>query len=123
MPAYDYLALTATGARQRGVTEADTEQQARQRLRDQGLVPLSVEASRRGSGVTNRRPAFGRGARLSGDQVVLFTRLLGTLLSGPATGLFLAGTLSAIISAVVTAVFLVLVAQVYRQLSGRATGV
>lgn len=81
MPAYDYLALTATGARQRGVTEADTEQQARQRLRDQGLVPLSVEASRRGSGVANRRRAFGRGARLSGDQVVLFTRLLGTLLN------------------------------------------
>ena len=54
MPAYDYLALTASGARQRGVTEAETEQQARQLLRDQGLVPLSVESSRR-SATTFRR--------------------------------------------------------------------
>jgi general secretion pathway protein F len=78
MPAYDYLALTASGARQRGVTEADTEQQARQRLRDQGLVPLSVESSRRSAGAGSGA-GFRRSARLGGDQVVLFTRLLGTL--------------------------------------------
>ncbi len=75
MPAYDYLALTADGARRRGVTEADTLQQARQRLRDQGLVPLSVSSSRRESGTRPPR------ARLSADEVVLFTRLLGTLLA------------------------------------------
>ncbi len=81
MPAYDYLALTASGARQRGVTEAETEQQARQRLRDQGLVPLSVETSRRAVGATNASQRYKRTARLGGDQVVLFTRLLGTLLN------------------------------------------
>ena len=81
MPAFDYLALTASGARQRGVTEADTEQQARQRLRDQGLVPLSVEYSRRTSANGGATRGFKRSARLGGDQVVLLTRLLGTLLN------------------------------------------
>jgi len=79
MPAYDYLALDGGGARKRGVTEADTEQQARQRLREQGLVPLEIRAARRGA--AGRASPGGRGPRLSGDQVVLFTRLLGTLLN------------------------------------------
>lgn len=81
MPAFDYLALTASGARQRGVTEAETEQQARQRLRDQGLLPLSVESSRRAPDSDGAVRGFKRSARLAGDQVVLFTRLLGTLLN------------------------------------------
>ena len=81
MPAFDYLALTASGARQRGVTEAETEQQARQRLRDQGLLPLSVETSRRAPDSSGATRGFKRSARLAGDQVVLFTRLLGTLLN------------------------------------------
>ena len=80
MPAFDYVALDAGGSRRRGIAEADSEAQARQRLRDQGLVPLEVHATRRapGSGGASLRSA--RGIRLSGDQVVLFTRLLGTLL-------------------------------------------
>lgn len=75
MPAFDYVALSADGARRRGVTEAESAHQARQRLRDLGLVPLSVTSSRREAG--SRAPR----ARLSGDEVVLFTRLLGTLLA------------------------------------------
>lgn len=77
MPAFDYVALAADGARRRGVTEAETPQQARQRLREQGLIPLSVASSRRGPEQGGRT----RRARLSGDEVVLFTRLLGTLLA------------------------------------------
>ena len=80
MPAYDYLALTSAGARRRGVTEADTEQQARQRLRDQGLTPLTVQASRRAAGTAGASGPRVRNARLAGDEVVLFTRLLGTML-------------------------------------------
>ncbi len=81
MPAFDYLALDAAGARRRGVTEAETEHQARQRLRDQGLVPLEIRAARRAAGA-RARAAFGqREPRLGGEQTVLFTRLLGTLLN------------------------------------------
>ena len=82
MPAYDYLALAADGARRRGVTEADSEAQARARLRDQGLVPLEIRTARRGAGTAaSGLRLFQRGPRLDDDQVVLFTRLLGTLLN------------------------------------------
>ena len=45
-------------------------------------------------------------------------RLLGNALGGPTTGPFLAAILSSIVSAVITGVLLVLLAQIYRQLSG-----
>lgn len=92
MPAYDYLALTASGSRQRGVTEAETEQQARARLRDQGLVPLEVAASRKQL-AAGAPSMLVREPRLSSDEVVLFTRLLGTLL---ASGLPLDDALTAL---------------------------
>jgi general secretion pathway protein F len=82
MPAFDYVALTAAGARRRGVTEADSEAQARARLREQGLVPLEIRTARHSVGPTaGQGSLFRRGPNLSGDQVVLFTRLLGTLLN------------------------------------------
>ncbi|MEX2482180.1 MAG: type II secretion system inner membrane protein GspF [Gammaproteobacteria bacterium] len=82
MPAFDYVALTAAGARRRGVTEADSEHQARARLREQGLLPLEIRTARRSAaGTAPQSSLFGRGPHLSGDQVVLFTRLLGTLLN------------------------------------------
>ncbi|MEQ8232551.1 MAG: type II secretion system inner membrane protein GspF [Gammaproteobacteria bacterium] len=80
MPAYDYLALDPGGTRTRGVTEAETEAQARQRLRERGLVPLEIRATRRGASGASGGLLGARGPRLGGDQLVLFTRLLGTLL-------------------------------------------
>ncbi|MEQ8661086.1 MAG: type II secretion system ATPase GspE, partial [Gammaproteobacteria bacterium] len=80
VPAFDYLALDAAGARRRGIAEADSEAQARQRLREQGLVPLEIRATRRTQGSAGGSLLAARGPHLSGDQVVLFTRLLGTLL-------------------------------------------
>lgn len=81
MPAYDYLALTASGARRRGVTEADSEAQARARLREQGLMPLEIRTARQSAGPAGPGSLLRRSPHLSGDQVVLFTRLLGTLLN------------------------------------------
>lgn len=77
MPAYDYVALAPDGSRRRGVTEAESPQQARSRLREQGLTPLEVGAARRAAG-SGGVPRHGR---MSGDEVVLFTRLLGSLLA------------------------------------------
>ena len=51
MAAYEYIALDAGGRQKKGVIEADSSRQIRQILRDQGLVPLSVDtASDRSSG-------------------------------------------------------------------------
>jgi general secretion pathway protein F len=43
MAVFDYQALTAEGSTRKGSTEADSARQARQQLRDQGLVPLQIE--------------------------------------------------------------------------------
>lgn len=43
MPAYQFIALDASGKQQKGVLEGDSARQIRQQLRDQALVPVSVD--------------------------------------------------------------------------------
>jgi general secretion pathway protein F len=43
MAAFDYIALDQQGARHKGVLQGDSARQVRARLRDQGLLPLTVE--------------------------------------------------------------------------------
>ncbi|MGH8597032.1 MAG: type II secretion system F family protein, partial [Gammaproteobacteria bacterium] len=92
MAAFDYSALSTDGATRRGVIEADSERQARKFLREQQLTPLNVAASRRKPGAPARGFRIGL-ARMSGDELALFTRLLGTLLK---SGLPLDDALSAL---------------------------
>ena len=80
MPAYEYIALDARGKQKKGVLEADSVRQIRQLLRDQGLVPMEVDAAREqqstgGFSLSN----FGR--RLGALDRVLFTRQLATLIA------------------------------------------
>ncbi|ROR29575.1 type II secretion system inner membrane protein GspF [Inmirania thermothiophila] len=74
MGAFRYQALDARGRTRRGLIEADGPRQARQRLREQGLVPLAVEAE--------AAPTPGGGTRrdaLGGADLVLAMRQLATL--------------------------------------------
>lgn len=75
MAAYEYLAMDASGARQRGVQEADSERQARQLLRDRQLVPLRLRAARGGRVPGTRASARGLNAAV----LALLTRQLATL--------------------------------------------
>jgi len=80
MAAYEYIALDAGGRQRKGVIEADSGRQIRQILRDQGLVPLKVDAaSERGVAQTGRRVRWRRG--MSGLDLAMFTRQLSTLLA------------------------------------------
>lgn len=77
MGAFEYSALDAGGKERSGVLEGDTPRQVRQRLREQGLVPLSVEE-------VVRREAAGTGParsrrRISATDLALITRQLATL--------------------------------------------
>ncbi|HEX7036364.1 MAG TPA: type II secretion system inner membrane protein GspF [Pseudomonadales bacterium] len=79
MAAFEYAALDARGRQRKGVLEADSLRQTRQMLRDQGLVPLSVEPAverkaRSGSGFSFVR-------RLGPLDRVLLTRQLATLIA------------------------------------------
>lgn len=77
MAAFEYSALDAAGATCQGVLEADSDRQARRQLRQNGLTPLDVREPHK---ATKKARSSPRGRRLSGEQLALFTRLLGTLL-------------------------------------------
>ena len=73
MAAYEYIALDAGGRQKKGVIEADSSRQIRQILRDQGLVPLSVDtASERSGAPSGRRWRWRRG--MSALDLALFTQ-------------------------------------------------
>ncbi len=80
MPAYEYVALDPGGRQKKGVLEADSLRQIRQTLRDQGLVPLSVEAaSERHRTTQGNRWRWRRG--ISALDLALLTRQMSTLLA------------------------------------------
>ena len=80
MAAYEYTALDSGGREKKGVLEADTARLVRQKLREQGLIPLAVEAAaerekRRAKG------NFGLRRRISSTDLALITRQLATLIA------------------------------------------
>ncbi|MBB3330625.1 general secretion pathway protein F [Halomonas campaniensis] len=72
MPTYRYLALKRDGSRARNVLQADSEQHARQLLRDQGLFPRRLNP-------VAQRPGLLRRQRLDNESLALLTRQLATL--------------------------------------------
>ncbi|MGR8947865.1 MAG: type II secretion system inner membrane protein GspF [Gammaproteobacteria bacterium] len=78
MATFEYSALTSSGETKKGVLEADSEKQARRQLREQSLTPMQVAESR--SQRTGGRSIQWRAGKLPAEQLVLLTRLLGTLL-------------------------------------------
>lgn len=77
MTAYRYSAADASGRDQLGVLEADSARQARQLLRNQGLVPLVVEPVE--SEAARRAPGAWRGRRLSQAELAVLTRQFASL--------------------------------------------
>ena len=90
MAAYAYQALDANGRKRNGVVEADTERQVRQQLREQALIPVSVELAEDAS-VAGRAVASGTGLlewlsrprvrRVKAADLALITRQLATLVA------------------------------------------
>lgn len=74
MPAYQYQALQKDGRTSKGVIEADSERQARQLLRERGLIPTQIDA------LARRRQGYAKG-KLSASDLSLLTRQLATLLA------------------------------------------
>lgn len=99
MPAYRFEALQADGATRKGVIEADSLKTARNQLRAQLLVPLTVEAIAGASGESTgstlpwwQRP-IGRSQAFSASQRAVWTRQLAGLVS---SGLSIERALSAL---------------------------
>ncbi|SDU17000.1 type II secretion system inner membrane protein GspF [Halopseudomonas salegens] len=76
MPAFEYVALDARGKTCKGVEEGDSSRQVRSRLRDQGLMPVSVDqVAEKVSWL--RLPVFQ--ARVKPLELALATRQMATL--------------------------------------------
>ncbi|MFZ9085455.1 MAG: type II secretion system inner membrane protein GspF [Steroidobacteraceae bacterium] len=77
MPAWEYTALDASGKERSGVLEGDSARQVRSLLREQGLLPVSVEE------VADEKPrsmgGISFGGRISAMDLALLTRQLATL--------------------------------------------
>ncbi|EKE85218.1 type II secretion system inner membrane protein GspF [Idiomarina xiamenensis] len=83
MAAFEYQAVAANGRKKKGVIEADTVRQVRQLLREQGLLPLHVQAAAEHERVSKdptvapRRQWLVR--KVSASDLALITRQLATL--------------------------------------------
>lgn len=79
MAGFKYQAIAASSGRiHKGVLEVDSARQARLQLRDQGLIPLEVDALTQAAGKERSGKRRFR-SRLSGAELNLLTRQLATL--------------------------------------------
>lgn len=77
MGAYEYSAVDPAGKQTKGVIEGDTARHVRQLLREQSLIPLSVDEV---SGQSrDRKPGFSLRRGMSTSDLSLITRQLATL--------------------------------------------
>ncbi|MGN5517378.1 type II secretion system inner membrane protein GspF [Halopseudomonas sp. Lyrl_26] len=76
MPAFEYVALDQTGRTRKGVEEGDSSRQVRTRLREKGLMPMSVNEVAEKQSVL-RMPMFQR--RIKPLELSLATRQMATL--------------------------------------------
>ncbi len=74
MGAYQYQALKKNGSNHKGVIEADSERQARQLLREQGLIPTHIQT------LAQQRKNISK-SKMSAADLSLMTRQLATLLA------------------------------------------
>ena len=78
MGAFEYVAVDTAGKERKGVLEGDTARQVRQSLRDQNLLPVSVnEVAQRESRHSKQTISLRRG--VSAADLSLLTRQLSTL--------------------------------------------
>ncbi len=82
MAAFEYTALNTNGREEKGVLEADSGRQVRQLLRDRGLTPLGVSATRAREKSTTASSRFSQWFKpsLSVTDRALVTRQLATLI-------------------------------------------
>lgn len=82
MPAFAYRAADKSGTARKGIIEASSPAAARALLREQALLPLSVEAANERRGVQGdvRLPAFLRRGGIGARQLATVTRQIATLI-------------------------------------------
>ncbi|MGL4380625.1 MAG: type II secretion system inner membrane protein GspF [Vibrio sp.] len=78
MAAFEYKALDSKGRHKKGIIEGDNARQVRQRLKEQGLVPIEVLETQ-AKAARSRRQGLGFKRGISTPDLALITRQLSTL--------------------------------------------
>ncbi|MGR5248877.1 type II secretion system inner membrane protein GspF [Vibrio aestuarianus] len=78
MGAFEYKALDAKGKQKKGVIEGDNARQVRQRLKEQGLIPVEVLGTKAKAAKQEQSP-FSMKRGISTPDLALITRQLSTL--------------------------------------------
>ncbi len=94
MAGYKYQAIDTQGKLRKGVLEVDSARQARSNLRDDGLIPLEVEALTQPEEKSGSRSASLARKRISANDLALITRQFATLIG---SGLTIEQTMNALI--------------------------
>lgn len=81
MAAFEYIALNPKGREEKGVLEADSSRHVRQLLRDKGMAPLSVSATREDKSTGKNPFADLFKPRLTVRELAMITRQLATLIA------------------------------------------
>ncbi|MGH1461884.1 MAG: type II secretion system inner membrane protein GspF [Neptuniibacter sp.] len=81
MPSFEYHAYDTSGKRTKGFVDADSSRQARQVLRDQKLLPISVESA--SANRTKPRRLFG--SSISNQHLSIFTQQFAVLIQSGAS--------------------------------------
>lgn len=79
MAAFQYTAIDASGRERKGVLEGDTARQVRQALREQQLLPVTVDEVVQQERRTLKRWQFSLGSGVSATDLALMTRQIATL--------------------------------------------
>jgi len=77
MPLFQYTARNAEGKTVTGVAEAVNQTAAARMLREQGLIPVSIEL---GGATGARQRARGKGGRIKLEDIVVFSRMLAVMI-------------------------------------------
>jgi type IV pilus assembly protein PilC len=79
MPLFQYVARNVQGKTTTGVTEAVSQNVAARVLREQGLIPVSIELGSAAAAKVRRRRR-GKGGRVKLDDLVVFSRMLAVMI-------------------------------------------
>ncbi len=81
MAAFHYTAVNVTGAKQKGLIEADSQRHARQLLREKNLMPLEITTAHEKAQIASSFFKLSYKKSLTVKELALMTRQMATLLS------------------------------------------
>lgn len=110
MPVYEYKALSSSGKNVKGIIDAESEAQAKSKLRSSGKYPVSIRQSRSKShGSGKKGSSIGLFDRVKSEEVHVMTRQLATLLGA---GIPLVQSLSSLVEQTSNPAFKRVIAQI-----------